>query len=191
MLIKEIEEFKNKIESLNKELKEKDSILKKYKITLDYISNLYNEKFENLCQKSKYVNQIMIYGNYYINGLIAIIKPNINYCLNYFKIKESELKKMTENKILKNLIINDLEKILNKYFIDIIIDFEGFTLDNYCLTPTLKLIRCKIINLHKQQIINIYKKISLENKNKIKESFQYLKKDFLFYDYDDILNINI
>jgi len=185
------EEFKKEIESINKKLKEKDLIIENYKILIDCISIKTNETFEKICQNSKYVSQIMLYGNKF-NGLIAIIKPNINNCASYFKVEESEIIKMTENKKLKDLIINDLNDKLNEnngYIIDIIINFEGFTMENDCITPTFKLKRYNIINLFKQQIYNLYKNLPLKSKNRIKQYFQALKKDFELIKYIPI-NIN-
>ena len=123
-------------------------------------------KLESIYYKSPYIKQIMIYGNSNMNNIIAIINPEINRCAEDFGISIEEINKDEDNKKLKFLIkknleiyaleakLNGLEKV--KYMI---ITLEGFTIENGCMTPTMKIIRKKVEFKFKEKIERIYKEI--------------------------------
>lgn len=123
-------------------------------------------KLESVYYKCKYVKQIMIYGNSNMNHIIAIINPDMERCSQDLGVSIEELKKDEENPKLKDLIrksleenaseakLNGLEKV--KYMI---LTFEGFTVNNGCMTPTMKIIRKKVELKFKERIDRLYKEI--------------------------------
>lgn len=121
-------------------------------------------KLENVYGRSKYVAQILIYGNATKNHIIAIINPNKKDCCEFLhmthddpieKIYNSpELEEEIRNDLLKmaeEAQFNSLEKV--RYFI---LTQEEFSVDNGCLTPTLKPVRKKIEPRYKDQIEALY-----------------------------------
>ena len=126
-------------------------------------------KLEGVYQKSKFINQLMIYGNSSKNNIIGIINPNVKSCADALEVEESEIKKMENDKKLKDLIVNDLDEIAKEANFNslekvkyIIIDFEGFTIENECLTPTLKVVRKKVETYFKEKIDALYKTIPIK-----------------------------
>ena len=124
-------------------------------------------KLEAIYYQSPYIKQILIYGNSNMNNIIAIINPELNRCAEDLGISVEELSKDEENPKLKELIrknlekyafeakFNGLEKI--KYMI---LTFEGFTVNNSCMTPTMKVIRKKIELKFKERLDKMYKEIN-------------------------------
>jgi long-chain acyl-CoA synthetase len=126
-------------------------------------------KLEGAYQKSKFINQLMIYGNSSKNNIIGIINPNLKTCAEALEVEESEIKNMVNDKKLKDLIINDLDVIAKEANFNslekvkyIIIDLEGFTIENECLTPTLKVVRKKVEIYFKDKIDALYKTIPIK-----------------------------
>jgi long-chain acyl-CoA synthetase len=108
----------------------------------------------------------MIYGNSNMNNIIAIIKPDSTRCAEALGISEEELIKDEENPKLKEFIRLDLEKYASEAKFNglekikyMIITFEGFTVDNQCMTPTMKFVRKKIEIKFKERIDRLYKEI--------------------------------
>ena len=126
-------------------------------------------KLESAYSKSSFIQQIMIYGNSSMNNIIAIICPEKKHCAEALDITVDELIKNEENEALKKLIINDLSKIAIdakfnglekvKY---VIITFEGFTVANSCMTPTMKIVRKKVELRFKDRIDKLYSSISMK-----------------------------
>jgi len=126
-------------------------------------------KLESVYSKSDFIQQIMIYGNSSMNHIIAIICPDKAHCASALNIPVEQLIKIEEDKDLKNLISKDLLKLANeanfnglekvKYFI---IDFEGFTIENGCMTPTMKIVRKKVELKFKNRIDKIYGSIPMK-----------------------------
>ena len=124
-------------------------------------------KLESVYSKSNYIQQIMIYGNSTMNNIIAIICPEKHHCARELEISEEDLIKDEENQKLKNLIINDLNRLALEANFNglekvkfILITFEGFTINNECMTPTMKIVR---------------KKVELRYKNRIEKLFSIMK----------------
>ena len=123
-------------------------------------------KLESVYEESNYVSQIMIYGNSFMNNIIGIICPEKKHCAEALGISVEELEKDEENEKLKKLLVDDLlilatdahfnglEKV--KY---VIITFEGFTVENTCMTPTMKIVRKKVELRFKNRIDDLYKSI--------------------------------
>jgi long-chain acyl-CoA synthetase len=123
-------------------------------------------KLESIYSKSGYIQQIMIYGNSSMNNIIAIICPDKKRCAEALNISVEELAKNEENDELKNLIIDDLLKLANEANFNglekvkyVIITFEGFTVDNSCMTPTMKIVRKKVELRFKERIDKLYESI--------------------------------
>ena len=124
-------------------------------------------KLESVYTKSIYVQQLMIYGNPTKNNIIAIIIPDKKKCAEALNISIDDLVKDTENKKLHELIINDFNKLAVdaefnglekvKY---ILVDFDEFTNNNNCLTPTMKIIRKNVEIKFKERIDKLYEEIS-------------------------------
>ena len=126
-------------------------------------------KLESVYTKSIYVNQIMIYGNPTKNNIIAIIIPDKKKCAEALNIPVEDLVKDNENEKLKELFIDDFNKLATEAEFNglekvkyILIDFEEFTNSNNLLTPTMKIIRKNVEIKYKERIDNLYEKISKE-----------------------------
>ena len=126
-------------------------------------------KLESIYSKSVYIQQIMIYGNSSMNNIIAIICPDQKRCANALNIPVEQLVQNEENDDLKNLIIQDLLKHAEEANFNglekvkyVIITFEGFTVDNTCMTPTMKIVRKKVELRFKTRIDDLYSSISVK-----------------------------
>ena len=124
-------------------------------------------KLESVYSKSTFVHQLMIYGNPNKNNIIAIIIPDKKKCSEALNISIDDLVKDTENEKLKDLFVKDFEKLANEAEFNgleklkyVLIDFEEFTNNNNCLTPTMKIIRKNVENKYKERIENLYENIS-------------------------------
>ena len=120
-------------------------------------------KLETVYSKSVYVSQIMIYGNSTKNKIIGIIIPDKAKCAEELNMSVEDLVKDNKNKDLINLIVKDFEKLAKEAEFNgleklkyIIIDFEEFTNNNNCLTPTMKIIRKNVEKKYKEKIDNLY-----------------------------------
>ena len=126
-------------------------------------------KLESIYSKSTLIQQIMIYGNSSMNNIIGIICPDKKHCAEALEISIEELIKNEENKELKNLILRDLLKLAIEANFNglekikfIIISFEGFTVDNGCMTPTMKIVRKKVELKFKNRIEELYSSITMK-----------------------------
>ena len=124
-------------------------------------------KLESVYSKSTFIQQIMIYGNSSMNNIIAIICPEKKHCAEALNISVEELVKDEENQKLKDLIINDLSKLSSEANFNglekvkyVLITFEGFTVNNGCMTPTMKIVRKKVEIRFKDKLDKIYSSIS-------------------------------
>ena len=123
-------------------------------------------KLESVYTKSIYVSQIMIYGNPTKNHIIGIIIPDKKKCAEALNITEEELVKDNKNEALINIFVTDFEKLANEAEFNgleklkyILIDFEEFTNNNNCLTPTMKIIRKNVEKKYKERIDELYESI--------------------------------
>ena len=120
-------------------------------------------KLESVYVKSNYIQQIMIYGNSTMNNILAIICPDKQHCARELDITEEELIKDEENPKLKKIILNDLDRLaidanfngLEKVKF-ILLTFEGFTIQNECMTPTMKIVRKKVEIRFKNRIEKLF-----------------------------------
>ena len=126
-------------------------------------------KLESVYGKSRYVQQIWVYGDSMKSFVVSIIVPNKILVCGFLKTKkhihvepenvekyfdDKELLAEIKNefdKLAKENSFNSLEKI-NKF----ILSGKEFTIDNGCLTPTMKLVRRKIEATYKEEITKMY-----------------------------------
>ena len=123
-------------------------------------------KLESVYAKSTFIQQIMIYGNSSMNNIVAVVCPEKKHCAEAMNISVEELSKNEENEELKKLIINDLLKLALQANFNglekvkyVLITFEGFTVGNSCMTPTMKIVRKKVELKFKERIDALYKSI--------------------------------
>ncbi len=128
-------------------------------------------KLESIYSSSIYVQQIMIYGNSTMNNIIAIVVPDKIKCAEILGINVEELLNKGENNPqLIDLIVKDFGRLAKEANFNgleklnyILLDYEGFTIENNCLTPTMKIIRKKVEIKFKERIDNLYEFISKKN----------------------------
>jgi long-chain acyl-CoA synthetase len=124
-------------------------------------------KLEAVYSKSRFVGQICIHGDSLHDHIIAIIVPNKDSIVNWLKTtgkigaeskayyKDSELDKAIKSdlaNLAKDSNFNSLEKVNQ-----MILTTTDFTVENGCLTPTMKLVRRAIMETVKDKIKQIYK----------------------------------
>ena len=122
---------------------------------------------ESVYEKSRFVNNILIYGNSMKNNIIGIIVPNKKEIANFLgRERIEDINSVKNNQALINEMradfdrlakeanFNSLEKV--QYFI---LSNEEFTIENECMTPTMKMVRKKIEKKFKQEIDDLYKTI--------------------------------
>lgn len=127
-------------------------------------------KLESIYSKSFLVGQIMIYGNSSMNNIIAIIMPDKKHCAEALGCSIDELGENEENQKIKEIIIKDLEVLAKEANFNglekvkyLILTFEGFTIENGCMTPTMKIVRKKVELKFKDRIDSLYKSIPIKN----------------------------
>jgi long-chain acyl-CoA synthetase len=125
-------------------------------------------KLESVYMKCQYVSQICVYGDSTKNNIVAIIIPNQNNLRELIKsqgkwLENSKLEDFFDDKevrdavvkeldsLAKSSLLNSLEKIISFVFSN-----KEFTVDNGCLTPTMKLVRRKIADEFKAEIEKLY-----------------------------------
>ena len=120
-------------------------------------------KLESVYVKSNYIQQIMIYGNSTMNNILAIICPDKQHCARELDITEEELIKDEENPKLKKIILNDLDRLAIEANFNglekvkfVLLTFEGFTINNECMTPTMKIVRKKVEIRYKNRIEKLF-----------------------------------
>ncbi len=120
-------------------------------------------KLESVYVKSNFIQQIMIYGNSTMNYILAIICPDKQHCARELDITEEELIKDEENPKLKKIILNDLDRLAIEANFNglekvkfILLTFEGFTIQNECMTPTMKIVRKKVEIRFKNRIEKLF-----------------------------------
>jgi long-chain acyl-CoA synthetase len=128
-------------------------------------------KLEAIYNSSIYVQQLMVYGNSTMNNIIGIVVPDKKKCAEILGITEEELIKDEENPQLIKLIVEDFQRLAKEANFNglekmnyIILNYEGFTIENNCLTPTMKIIRKKVEIKFKERIDKLYEFISKQKK---------------------------
>ncbi len=127
-------------------------------------------KLESVYSKSFLIQQIMIYGNSSMNHIIAIIQPNKKHCAEALGKNEKEFDIVEEDEKLKELIVEDLDKLAKEAEFNglekvkyLLLTKEGFTVENGCMTPTMKIVRKKVEIRFKERIDKLYGSIKITN----------------------------
>lgn len=151
----------------NKGLKIIDRVKEIFKLSQgEYIAP---SKLENAYLKSKYVLQICVHGDSLKNYLIAIVVPNRPELERFVKEKGLFNDKDTniENYFNNNEVINEIKNDINNIALankfnslekiqKIIISKIEFNVQNELTTPTLKLVRSKVIKHFSNEIALAY-----------------------------------
>jgi long-chain acyl-CoA synthetase len=132
-------------------------------------------KLEAVYTKSQFVAQICIHGDSFHDHIIAIICPNRENLISWLKssgkvkgdvkLNSEELEKYFDDQEFINTVKDDLGKLAKDSNFNslekvnhLILSKIDFTIDNGCLTPTLKIVRRKIVELVKEKVDLIYTK---------------------------------
>jgi len=129
------------------------------------------EELENTFKKSKYISQMWIYGNSFHTTLVAVIVPEHDTIMAWCQHNgvSGDFSEAVKDKKVYTLIENSIKEIAKtdkvagfKVPKDLIIendvndDFQGFTVENDCLTPTFKLRRPQLLERYREAIDEIY-----------------------------------
>lgn len=127
-------------------------------------------KLEAVYNKSKYINQILIYGNSFKNNIIGIITLDKKAAAELLQLgRDANVSEMIKSELLKTEIEKDLERLATeaqfnslekvKYFI---LSPEDFTIENEMMTPNLKMVRKQIEKHFKKEIDELYESIPIK-----------------------------
>jgi long-chain acyl-CoA synthetase len=133
-------------------------------IVTSYGKNIAPVPIEQKLSESKFIEQIMLYGDKK-KCIIALIVPNQKFIENYAKensitfnnyvelLQEEEVKKVICNEIkTSNLCLAPYEQVKSFALLA-----EPFTIENGLLTPTLKVRRNEIVKKYRDLIESLYK----------------------------------
>lgn len=127
-------------------------------------------KLEAVYNKSKYINQILIYGNSFKNNIIGIITLDKKAAAELLQLgRDANVSEMIKSELLRTEIEKDLERLATeaqfnslekvKYFI---LSPEDFTIENEMMTPNLKMVRKQIEKHFKKEIDELYESIPIK-----------------------------
>jgi long-chain acyl-CoA synthetase len=126
------------------------------------------EKIENILIRSAFIAQCFIYGDSLKNSLVAIVVPDEEVVRNWIKAKNPSLATASMDDICNNAditsaVLNDIKDLSRES------KFQGFevvkairlhptpfTIENDLMTPTFKLKRKKIRDMHEKIIASLY-----------------------------------
>ena len=120
--------------------------------------------------KSKYINQILIYGNSFKNNIIGIITLDKKAAAELLQLgRDANVSEMIKSELLRTEIEKDLERLATeaqfnslekvKYFI---LSPDDFTIENEMMTPNLKMVRKQIEKHFKKEIDELYESIPIK-----------------------------
>ena len=120
--------------------------------------------------KSKYINQILIYGNSFKNNIIGIITLDKKAAAELLQLgRDANVSEMIKSELLRTEIEKDLERLATeaqfnslekvKYSI---LSPEDFTIENEMMTPNLKMVRKQIEKHFKKEIDELYESIPIK-----------------------------
>eukprot|EP01023_Acetabularia_acetabulum_P030154 TRINITY_DN28386_c1_g1_i4.p1 TRINITY_DN28386_c1_g1~~TRINITY_DN28386_c1_g1_i4.p1 ORF type:complete len:446 (-),score=74.50 TRINITY_DN28386_c1_g1_i4:304-1641(-) len=132
------------------------------------------EKIENIYARSPWVLQNFVHGDSLKTQLVAIVVPDPESLLPWAKTQgfPEDLSKLCSRPEVKQLIFESMvqegvkgglhgfEQIAVLYLVP-----EPFTVENNLLTPTFKLKRPQALEAFQSVIVQMYKKLELENQN--------------------------
>ena len=138
-------------------------------IVTSYGKNIAPAPIEQKLSESKYIEQIMLYGDKK-KCIVALIVPKRKTIENYVKendIRFSSYAELLPTAEIKKLIANEIEKS-NDCFApheqvkSFALLAENFTVENGLLTPTLKVRRDEIVKKYRDLIESLYKDLEKE-----------------------------
>ena len=127
-------------------------------------------KLEAVYNKSKYINQILIYGNSFKNNIIGVVTLDKKAAAELLQLgRDANVSEMIKSELLRTEIEKDLERLATeaqfnslekvKYFI---LSPEDFTIENEMMTPNLKMVRKQIEKHFKKEIDELYESIPIK-----------------------------
>ncbi|XP_049876509.1 long-chain-fatty-acid--CoA ligase 5-like [Pectinophora gossypiella] len=123
------------------------------------------EKIENVYLNSRFVDQIVVYGESLKSCIIAIVVPNREALIDWSLINNigGPCTSLCQDKRVKNAVLKDMQEIGRNADLksfeqvkDIYLHPEPFSVENGQLTPTMKTKRRDITKIFKKHIENMY-----------------------------------
>ena len=126
------------------------------------------EKIENILIRSAFIAQCFVYGDSFQSSLVAIVIPDEDYVRGWAATNDPLLAKSSMEEICKcpsltNVVLNDIKELSRNN------QFQGFemvkairlhatpfSVENDLMTPTFKLKRQKIRDIHEKTIEELY-----------------------------------
>lgn len=119
------------------------------------------EKLENVFVQAPLVAQILVYGNSFKFHLVALVIPDFENLRKALPNKSDE--ELCSSVDAKKLIYQDLVKIAREQKIaafeipkQLHLHSELCTVENGLLTPTQKMVRNKVVEIHKEKLEGLY-----------------------------------
>lgn len=130
------------------------------------------EKIENILIRSAFIAQCFVYGDSLQNSLVAIVIPDEDYVRRWVEtnvplLSTASIEEICKNTVLTNAVLSDIKELSIKN------QFQGFevvkairlyptpfSVDNDLMTPTFKLKRQKIRDVHEKAINELYNDIT-------------------------------
>jgi long-chain acyl-CoA synthetase len=133
-------------------------------IVLNNGENVDSVKIEQICAESKFVQQIVVFGQDKPYLTAAIVLDN-DYVKKWAENKNIDITDKKVNDLLKKDIIIDINNLIgeNKFFRwieqikDIVFIDEPFTIENGLMTRKYTIIRTKVYDKYQNLIDNMYK----------------------------------
>lgn len=123
------------------------------------------QRLEHLYRQSEFVAQILVYSDYRINGLIAIVVPNQAFVMAKWAGRASDFKALCKGPELFKYIGKNLRELANskglktyEFVREVIIEPTPWTSNDF-ITSNLKIRRNKVIKRYENQIQEIVQKI--------------------------------
>jgi long-chain acyl-CoA synthetase len=132
------------------------------------------EKIENILMRSSFIAQCFVYGDSLQSSLVAIVVPDEDVVRGWAESNAPTLTKgsfdaLCQSEILKSAIMSDIKKLSTKSSLHgfetvqaIHLESTPFSVENDFMTPTFKLKRQKIRDLHENVIADLYAELRAE-----------------------------
>lgn len=129
------------------------------------------EKIENILMRSAFIAQCFVYGDSLQSSLVAIVVPDEDVVRGWAETNAPTLSKGTfdalcKSDLLKSVVLSDIKELSTKSMLHsfevvkaIHLESTPFSVENDLMTPTFKLKRQKIRDMHEKDIANMYAEI--------------------------------